>query len=67
MNKLIKFIKKLHWKIYGKKHLLNRLRKDAMRCARAWQAEGMKKDSHLDRKLTKLLDAIDTISDGERW
>jgi len=64
INKLIKFIKKLHWKIYGKKHLLNRLRKDAMRCARAWQAAGMKEDSFLDHKLAKLLDAINEV---ERW
>jgi len=64
MNKLIKFIKKLRWKIYGKKRLLSRLRKDAICCARAWQAEGMKKGSYLDHKLIKLLDAI---SDMERW
>ena len=64
MNKLIKLIKKLYWKIYGKEHLLNRLREDAMCCARAWYALGAKKDSHLDHKLNEILDAI---KDVEGW
>jgi len=64
MTKLIKFIKKLHWKIYGKKHLLNRLYEDMRCCTMAWCTTGMKKDSYLDRKLTKLLNAI---NDVEGW
>ena len=64
MNKLIKFIKKLHWKIYGKERLLNRLYEDMRRCTMAWCTTGMRKNSPLDRKLTDLLNAI---NDVESW
>jgi len=64
INKLIKFIKKLRWKIYGKERLLNRLYEDMRRYTMAWCTTGMKKDSPLDRKLTEILNAI---NDVEGW
>jgi len=64
MTKLIKFIKKLHWKVYGKKHLLNKLHEGMKQCTRAWFLNGMKTGSYLDHKLTEYIKAI---HDVEGW
>lgn len=71
MEKLIEFIRKIHWKIYGKNHLLSELRKGADMAIKVHHELGkmgsdscLRNDNCLEKRLN---DYTEAIKDVEAW
>lgn len=58
IKKLIKIIESIHWKIYGKRHLLKLLLDEADMVYDTWVLLGEKKSGYLYRRLDELSEEI---------